>query len=144
MKISTKGRYGLQAMLDLALHYHKEPIPLKQVAKRQGLSEAYLEQIFAILRKQGIVKSIKGPLGGYVIQRAYEEITVLEILTTLEGELFDYDQTQKPTLVDAVLNQVVWDYLKDRLEHISEEITLAYLVKQVQLKEGEHPEMYFI
>ena len=85
MKISTKGRYGLRALVDLAGHDNGEPIALASIAQRQKLSLNYLEQVFGTLRKAGIVVSVKGAGGGYKLARDAESITVKEVLEALEG-----------------------------------------------------------
>ncbi|MCQ2559623.1 MAG: Rrf2 family transcriptional regulator [Clostridia bacterium] len=88
MKLSTKGHYGLKAIFDLALHSKtKEPIPLKIIAQRQNLSEYYLEQLFATLRKAGLVKSVRGASGGYLLAREPAEIRVGDIIRALEGPI---------------------------------------------------------
>src|SRR5690242_1173163 len=91
MKLSTKGRYGVKAMLDLALHNSEGQVSLKSIAERQGLSENYLEQLFSALRKAGLVKSMRGAQGGYVLAMAAEEISVGAILRALEGSLAPVD-----------------------------------------------------
>ena len=80
MKISTKGRYGLRALVDLSINAKDDPIVLSSVAERQGISVQYLEHVFSTLRKAGIVRSIKGPKGGYVIAVPTEELKVSVIL----------------------------------------------------------------
>ena len=80
MRISTKGRYAIKLMLDLATNDNGEPIRLKDVARRQEISEKYLEQIISVLNKAGYVKSVRGPQGGYLLQRRPEEYTVGMIL----------------------------------------------------------------
>ena len=85
MKVSTRGRYALRLMLDLALNNTGEPVRLKDVAKRQEISEKYLEQIISILNKAGFVKSVRGPAGGYSLKRKPEEYTVGMILRLTEG-----------------------------------------------------------
>ena len=80
MKLSTKGRYGVKAMFDLALHHGEGPIALKSIAERQGISEHYLEQLIAVLRKAGLVKSVRGAQGGYSLAREPENITVGDII----------------------------------------------------------------
>ncbi|HRS21305.1 MAG TPA: Rrf2 family transcriptional regulator, partial [Clostridia bacterium] len=85
MILSTKGRYGLKIMYELALNYGEGPMSLKEVAQRQQLSETYLEQLIAHLKKAGLVKSIRGAQGGYELIRKPEEISVGEIIRTLEG-----------------------------------------------------------
>ena len=85
MKVSTKGRYALRLMLDLAIHDTGENIALKTIAKRQGISGKYLEQIIGILAKAGFVKSVRGSSGGYRLARSPEEYTVGDILRLTEG-----------------------------------------------------------
>ena len=87
MKISTKGRYALRLMLDLALYGNQEPVRLKDVAKRQEISIKYLEQIISVLQKAGYVKSIRGAQGGYHLMKAPEDYTVGMILRATEGDL---------------------------------------------------------
>ena len=87
MKVSTKGRYALRLMLDLAVYNTGRPISLKDVAKRQQISEKYLEQIISLLNKAGFVRSIRGPQGGYMLTKAPGEYTVGRILRLTEGDL---------------------------------------------------------
>ena len=88
MKVSTKGRYGLKAMVDLAVNCKGNLcVSLKSIAERQGISEAYLEQLMAVLKKNGFVKSIRGAQGGYILEKDLEEISVGDILRALEGPL---------------------------------------------------------
>ena len=102
MKLSTKGRYGLRAMIDLARYSEKEPVSIGSVAARQEISERYLEQLVALLKKAGLVKSIRGASGGYVLAKAPEEISVGDILRALEcGLLVVLNSTKR---VDVVLS----------------------------------------
>lgn len=87
LKISTKGRYGLEAIVDLAIHSNEGAVNLKSISERCGMSEAYILQIFLVLRRAGIVDSIRGAQGGYTLSRAPSEITVGQVLTALEGPL---------------------------------------------------------
>ena len=87
MKISTKGRYGLRLMFDLALHYGAGMTPLKEIAKRQDISDKYLEQIISSLVRAGYVKSIRGPQGGYRLVKKPSEYTVGMILRQVEGNM---------------------------------------------------------
>ena len=98
MKISTRGRYGIRLMLALALNYNNGTIPLKTIAKDQGISEKYLEQIINPLTKSGLVKSFRGAQGGYALSRPPEEINVGEILRVLEGST---------TVIDCVSSEHV-------------------------------------
>ena len=86
MKMSTKGRYGLRALLDLAVCENEKPVTLATIAQRQHLSLNYLEQVFGVLRRAELVKSIKGANGGYHLARNAEDITVKEVLEALEGK----------------------------------------------------------
>ena len=88
MKISTKGRYGLRALMDMAMNAEKESITIKTISERQNISERYLEQIFSLLRKGGIIVGRKGAQGGYNLVKKQSEITIGEILKALEGEIF--------------------------------------------------------
>ena len=87
MKISTKGRYALRLMLDLALHDSDAPIRIKDIAARQDISDKYLEQIISILNSGGLVRSVRGPQGGYLLRKAPEDITVGAVLRLTEGTL---------------------------------------------------------
>ena len=91
MKISTKGRYALRLMLDLAVYNTGEPISLKDIAKRQEISEKYLEQIISVLSKGGMVQSVRGAQGGYFLRREPKDCTVGEILRLTEGDLAPVD-----------------------------------------------------
>lgn len=91
MRLSTKGRYGLMAMFQLAMDYGKGPIPLKYIAQKQSLSESYLEQLFSALRRQGLIISMRGASGGYELSREPDDITVGQVLRALEGDLSPAD-----------------------------------------------------
>lgn len=93
MKLSTKGRYGLKAMVDLAVEYGSSLVSVATLARNQGISEAYLEQLIGLLRKAELITSTRGALGGYTLSRPPEEISVRDVLTVLEGGT---------TLVDCV------------------------------------------
>ena len=85
MRLSTRGRYGLKAMYQLAIHYGEGPIPLKQIADKENLSENYLEQLVSQLRKEGLLTSVRGAQGGYMLAIPPREITVGNVLRVLEG-----------------------------------------------------------
>lgn len=136
MKISTKGRYGLMLLVDLALNDSGSPIPLKTIAERQGLSEHYLEQLIAPLRNGGFVKSIRGAYGGYVLARGKSEITVADAITTLEGPLEIVDSELEDGLEE------LWAKLSGTIADVMQSITLQDLVDMKQRREGEF--MYYI
>ena len=79
MKLSTKGRYGLRAMIDLAQYSEEEPVSISSIAARQEISERYLEQLMSLLRKAGLIKSIRGAGGGYVLNKAAADISVIQL-----------------------------------------------------------------
>ena len=87
MKLSTKGRYGLRALIDLAQHGGEGPVSITSIAERQEISERYLEQLMSKLKKAGIIQSIRGAQGGYVLAKELEEVSVGEVLRALEGDL---------------------------------------------------------
>ena len=91
MKISTKGQNAIKLMLDLATYYQGEPVKVKDIARRQNISEKYLEQIISLLQKAGLVKSIRGAHGGYILRNSPEEYTVGQILKTAEGSMSPTD-----------------------------------------------------
>lgn len=91
MKLSTKGRYGLRAMIDLAIHSKEEAVSIASIAARQKISESYLEQLIPKLRKAGMISSIRGAGGGYVLAKPAKEISVGDILRALEGNLDPVD-----------------------------------------------------
>ena len=133
MKISTKGRYGLRVMADLSASYMKENtacIPLRDVAVRQDLSEKYLEHIISPLVKAGLVKSIRGAQGGYMLGRAPQDITVGEVLRHLEGPLtfaICAEDSADCSKSGSCAAQYVWRQMKDAIEAVVDNITLADL-----------------
>jgi len=122
MKISTKGRYGLMLLVDLAINEGDTPISLKSVAERQSLSEHYLEQLIAPLRNAGMVRSIRGAYGGYVLAKPRKDITVKEIILTLEGPITIVDDD-----IDDGLGEL-WTRLRQSITDVLEAFTLQDLV----------------
>lgn len=132
MKISTKGRYALRLMLDLAVYNNGEPTSLKDIAKRQDISEKYLEQIIATLNKAGMVRSIRGAQGGYVLRRDPKDYTVGDILRTTEGDLSPVACINGDGIEcdreDNCVTIRVWKKLDDAIRGVVDHITLADLV----------------
>ena len=85
MRVSMKGEYGVRAMLDVAERYGRGPVQSEAIARRQGISEAYLDQLLTLLRRAGLVRSVRGPKGGHELARPAGEITMMEVLSALEG-----------------------------------------------------------
>lgn len=128
MKISTKGRYALMLMLDLATYNTGEPVRLKDVAKRQQISEKYLEQIISMLNKAGFVKSIRGPQGGYILKNPPENYTVGMILRQTEGSLAPVNYDDASELEQGSVTIRIWEQLSEAINKIVDNITLKDLV----------------
>ncbi len=138
MKISTKGRYGIKALIDLVMNSENESVTLKTISKRQNISERYLEQIFSALRKSGIIIGRKGAQGGYTLAKDHKEITISEILRVLEGEslLVDISNDGVDEL-ESFINENLWKRINDKINEYFKSITLQDLVDKYQLsKEG--------
>ncbi len=139
MKVSTKGRYGLKAVVDLAVNHEDGMISIKSIAQRQGLSENYLEQLFASLKKSGIIKSVRGAQGGYMLAKPDDRITVGDVLRALEGALFpvecmDFDYPTECDKSDTCVTAPVWAKLRDKINEVVDSITISDLVKDYESK----------
>lgn len=132
MKISTKGRYALRLMLDIALNDAKTPVRIKDIAERQQISDKYLEQIVSSLNKAGFVKSLRGPQGGYRLTKKPEEYTVGMILRLIEGSLVPVacldDDINNCTRADRCPTLILWEKLYDAISEVVDNITLADLI----------------
>ena len=138
MKISTKGRYALRLMLDLAYNHTGSFIPIKNISQRQDISDKYLEQIITQLSRAGLVKSARGAQGGYMLAKEPQEYTVGEILRLLEGNLAPVacvdDPKEACTRADECVTMEVWREIKDAVNKVVDNITLADLVEQQRQK----------
>ena len=142
MKLSTKGRYGLRAMIDLARYSEEEPVSIGSVAARQDISERYLEQLVALLKKAGLVKSIRGATGGYVLAKKEEEISVGDILRALEGSLEPvkcaaFYSEDGCTAADGCVTKYVWQKINDSINQTVDGMILSDLLaesREVQKK----------
>lgn len=134
MKISTKGRYAVRVMLDLALNNTGECIKVKDIAARQDISEKYLEQIIAVLNKAGYVKSVRGAQGGYKISRAPEEYTVGMILRLTEGSMAPVscleNGIEECERCDTCETLEVWKDLYTAINQVIDNVTIADLVEK--------------
>jgi len=140
MKLSTKGRYGIHAMYDLAQFGSETPQPIKSIAERQNIPEAYLEQLIGQLRRSGLVKSVRGAQGGYLLSRSPAEITVGEVLRTLEGELAVVDCLMEEDVCHKACScptRVVWKKLRDGLNEIVDGITLQDMLDDYERMSAE-------
>lgn len=134
MNISTKGRYGLRAMVDIAVHSFGEYIPLKVIAERQEISENYLEQVFSVLRKAELVKSARGSQGGYTLSKEASKITVGEVLRVLEGDLSitgeDIGGLGHDKTIKICINTIVWEKVNEQINEVMDSVTLLVLVEK--------------
>jgi len=133
MKISTKGRYALRLMIDIAIHSAAEPVRIKDIAKRQDVSEKYLEQIIAVLNKAGYVKSIRGPKGGYLLTKQPADYTAGMILRLTEGSLapvscLEFEENDCPRQ-DQCATLELWKRLDQAIKDVVDSVTLEDLVE---------------
>lgn len=131
MKVSTRGRYGLRALVDMVTYDASNVVSLTQIAARQNISLNYLEQVFAMLRRAGIVRSVKGANGGYILNAKMESLSVREILEVLEGEfsIVDVDYADTETdIIRSIVFEKLWNEINKSVENMLEETTLADLV----------------
>lgn len=145
MKLSTKGRYGVKAMFELALNYGLDPVSIKTIAERQNISDYYLEQLFAGLRKAGLVKSIRGAQGGYILSRHPKDITASDILNVLEGpiEISECIQDNEHTCdrASCCSTRLLWRKISDSVNNVINTTTLQDMVDDyngmVAMKKGD-------
>lgn len=147
MRVSTKGRYGLRVVLDIARHQEAGPVSLRDAAARQGLSPKYLWQVLGPLKAAGLVASVRGSRGGYVLARPAREITVREIVAALEGEILLVACTADPAACERSADCVageLWRELEDGLRQMMEKTTLDKLVEKTKAREQAASLMYSI
>lgn len=137
MKLSTRGRYAVTAMLDLALHQQQRPVTLADIALCQDISLSYLEQLFARLRRAGLVKGVRGPGGGYRLGRPIDRITVADIITAVDEPL---DTTrcgghQNCYHGDRCLTHELWSELNEHIAEFLNGVTLASLIARPAVRE---------
>ncbi len=143
MIISTKGRYGLRAMFELAKAWGGGPLSLRQIAAQQGLSEQYLEQIFPMLKSAALVKSTRGAGGGYVLKREPKDISVGSVLTALEGELAPADCVCGEADCEnakACTAHAIWQRIYDGISAVVEGISLQDMLDDEKRLAEQHPQ----
>jgi len=130
LKLTTKGTYGLKAAFELARAYGGNPIPLKDIAQSQELAEKYLEQLLALLKKAGIVQTVRGASGGYTLSAPPDCITVNQVLTALEGDMtiVECQRGKKCKNEDSCATKAVWQRISESVTTALEEITLQNMV----------------
>ncbi|WP_055071054.1 RrF2 family transcriptional regulator [Clostridium massiliamazoniense] len=142
MKLSTKGKYGVKAMVDLAINYGEKPVSIKAISQRQNISDYYLEQLFSSLRKAKLIRSIRGAQGGYVLNRAPEEITVADIMEVLEGPIEIAECLEGVTCdrIDCCATKLLWEKIKNSIDEVMESVTLQDIIDDAERIENERIE----
>lgn len=140
MKISTKGRYALRIMVDIAMHDKEELVSIKEIACRQGISEKYMEQLAAALKKAGYVKSIRGAKGGYRLSMKPEKYTVGMILRAIEGDMAPVacleGEEQSCEMADSCTTIRLWRMLDDAVKGVIDRVTIEDMLQWEQEKKG--------
>ncbi len=144
MKLSTKTRYGLRALLYMAERYDKgRTVPLGEIAKEQQVSEKYLEQLFIRLRRKEIIQGVRGAQGGYFLQRHPRDVTVASVVEALEGDITFADCLSDGGCKnrDSCATHDLWTRLKDSIDGILEDTTLYDLVNGSRRGSGQNPDV---
>lgn len=140
MKLSTKGRYGLRALIDLAQYSENGPVSITNISSRQDISERYLEQLMAKLKKAGLVESIRGAAGGYILAKPMEAISVGDILRALEGSLepvecAGLESEDGCSASDICVTKYVWKRINESINQAVDEMKLEQLVEESKKKQ---------
>lgn len=147
MKLSTRGRYGLRALLDLALHQDEGLVLLKDIARRQEFSLPYLEHLIAPLIAAGLVKSTRGARGGVLLLKPPAEIKLSEVVQLLEGSIAPVDCVNNPALCHRstfCVTRDIWVEMKEAMSHVLDSTTLQDLVERQKRKGRTEEMMYYI
>lgn len=144
MKMSTRGRYGLRAFIDLAVYGADEPVSLASIASRQDISQNYLEQLMARLKRADLVESVRGANGGYRLTRPAEEISVGEVLRALEGDLEPVEcaaigsgNGEPCKGADSCVSKIVWKRINDSINDAVDSMYIGELVEESRKDRGE-------
>lgn len=138
MKLSTRGRYGLRLMLDLALHHGEGPVLLRDISRRQEISEKYLWNLIHPLKTMGLVNSFRGAHGGYVLAKAPAEVTLNDIMRILEGSMCLVDCVEKPASckrAPTCIAREIWSEATEGISRTLESITLETMVRRHRKRE---------
>lgn len=139
MKLSTKGRYGVRLMIDLAAHYGQGPVLLREIAKRQEISEKYLSNLINPLKATGLLEATRGVNGGYILGKAPAEITMKDIVQAVEGPLCLVDCVAKPSACSRTplcIARDLWVEAAEGIAQVLDKYTLADMVKRQMTKEA--------
>jgi len=139
MRLSTKGRYAVTAMLDLALHSGNGPVTLADISVNQGISLSYLEQLFAALRAKQLVRGVRGPGGGYYLGRPATEVSIADIICAVDEwvEFTRCGGRENCRAGQPCLTHQLWDQLSDEIFHFLSGITLADLVERGRIERAK-------
>jgi len=137
MKLSTKGKYGVRAVFEIARHYGNGPISIKEIAERQGISFSYLEQILHKLGKAGLIDSVRGPAGGYLLARQPSELTIGDIVRVLEGPIalshcLEPGESADCYQADDCVARMVWAKVGAKIEEALDSISFDDLLQRNQ------------
>jgi Rrf2 family protein len=147
MKLSTKGRYGVRALLDLALHQDEGLVPLKDIARRQEFSLPYLEHLIAPLIAAGLVKSTRGARGGVLLLQPPSKVKLSDVVQILEGSIAPVDCVNNPALCHRAASCVtrdIWIEMKRAMSRVLDSTTLQDLVERQKQKSKTETGMYYI
>jgi Rrf2 family protein len=131
LRLSTRGQYGVRAMFEIARGYPDRPVTIKEISERQDVSVAYLEQILSRLRRAGIIRSVRGPGGGYLLSRGPDQISIASILNELEGPMAItscLDPDEGCVRIDHCVTHLLWKALGEQMEEFLSTITLKNLI----------------
>jgi Rrf2 family transcriptional regulator, cysteine metabolism repressor len=141
MKLSTRTRYGIRAIIELAQYEGKRPLQLKVIAERQGISVKYLEQLMSLLRSSGFVRSVRGSKGGYILARAPEQIRLSEVFRCLEGPVTTAECTENEDFCERAADCVareVWVQVEEAIQRVLSSITLADMVQRIEAPASDY------
>ena len=148
MRVSVKGRYALAAMINIATNYRSDKyITVISISEKLGISKIYLEQVFSLLKRGGLVHSVKGARGGYQLSRTPEKITVLEVLSAVELTLFETTEAtvaEKAPEIEKAMHLSAFDVLDSVVKNTLGEITLADLVVSAEEQKADSGFMFYI
>ena len=147
MNLSKKSRYGITALIDLAVYAKDQCVQLSSIAERNNISVKYLEQIFSSLRKAGLVRSVKGPQGGYLLAKRPESITVADVIHALDGSYLLEDERSVVTDekgISTAIQKLLIDQMNDQTDRLLKQLTLRNLVDSSMEYSQVGHEMYYI
>ena len=147
MKLSTRTRYGVRALVDLAIHSDGSPVQLREIAEREEISEKYLEHLMSLLKGAGFVRSVRGSKGGYLLAKDAREINLKDVVAVLEGSLAPVECIRDSNVCDrsdSCVTRDVWEEVQDVVNEVLESITLDELRRRKKDKDQSSTGMYYI